>query len=326
MAKQIFAKWQPAYAAAGIPTIPVDLNKQPVVKGYQRATLWASEQYALKFPANDAFGFMCRRARITVLDVDAPDERLLADMLDKAGPTPIVVQSGSGNYQAWYRYNGEPRDIRRWHGKPVDILGDGLVIAPPSRLAKGSYRFIEGGLDDLDRLPKMKQLDAATKAKRIGEGERGIALWRHLMRQAPHCDDLDALLDVAFTFADDYLDLTDGHPFTPAQIRRAAESAWTYETTGNNAFGRGGEVTLVNNEMIDALAGQQPDALALYILLRRHHAGRADFILANALAKSLGWTLPRFKRAREALEEEGHIRCIHPGGRGPNDPPVYGWG
>ena len=32
------------------------------------------------------------------------------------------------------------------------------MIAPPSVTEKGTYRFIEGGLNDLDRLPIMRGL------------------------------------------------------------------------------------------------------------------------------------------------------------------------
>ena len=39
----------------------------------------------------------------------------------------------------------------------------------------------------------------------------------------------------------------------------------------------------------------------------------------------MGWSLPRWKRARDALVKLGFIRCIHPGGNGPHDPPIYTW-
>jgi hypothetical protein len=57
---------------------------------------------------------------------------VLADALGRHGPTPFVVRGGSGNFQAWYRYNGEPRRTRAWPGLPIDLLGDGYVVAPPS--------------------------------------------------------------------------------------------------------------------------------------------------------------------------------------------------
>jgi len=70
--------------------------------------------------------------------VDTPDERVLADALGRHGPTPLVIRSGSGNWQAWYRNGGEPRRVRPWADKPIDILGDGFTVAPPSRGVQGT--------------------------------------------------------------------------------------------------------------------------------------------------------------------------------------------
>ena len=72
----IFAEWQPCYAEAGIATFPVR-GKRPAIKGYLKAGLKASDQFRIKYPDDDTFGFACRRSRITVLDIDDPDERIL---------------------------------------------------------------------------------------------------------------------------------------------------------------------------------------------------------------------------------------------------------
>ena len=47
--------------------------------------------------------------------------------------------------------------------------------------------------------------------------------------------------------------------------------------------------------------------------------------LAKQMAESMGWSIPRWKAARSALVQAGVIKCLHPGGRGPNDPPIYVW-
>ena len=111
-----FRDWQPQYAAHGIATFPVDIGpdgKKPLVSNYARFGLRASSEIAQKFPDATGIGFMVgARSRLTVLDVDSPDDRVLADALDRHGPTPIVVRTGSGNCQAWYRHNGEGRLIR----------------------------------------------------------------------------------------------------------------------------------------------------------------------------------------------------------------------
>ena len=102
-----------------------------------------------------------KHSRLTVLDVDRPRRaRVLAAALDQHGRTPIVVRTGSGNRQAWYRHNGEERLIRPEPDKPIDILGGGFVVGPPSHGTKSNYQFIEGGLDDLDRLAILNGLPA----------------------------------------------------------------------------------------------------------------------------------------------------------------------
>jgi hypothetical protein len=132
-----FAEWQPRYADHGIATFPVVIDgsgKRPAVKGYLKVGSNLSRELALRFAANDAFGFVlgCRH-RITVLDIDTPDERVLSAALAKHGASPFVVRSGSGNGQAWYRHGGEGRHVRPWGREPpIDVLGGGYVVAPPS--------------------------------------------------------------------------------------------------------------------------------------------------------------------------------------------------
>lgn len=130
----VFAQWQPVYADHGIATFPVNDNKVPAVRNYGRIGINASSSLASRF-GSGALGFMCGcRSGITVLDVDTADERVLADAIDRHGKTPIVARSGSGHFQAWYRYGGERRLIRPRRDVPIDILGGGFVVAPPSRV------------------------------------------------------------------------------------------------------------------------------------------------------------------------------------------------
>jgi hypothetical protein len=96
----IFAEWQPRYAEVGIATFPVR-DKRPAVRGYLRLGSRTSEQLVLKFANDNAFGIACKPSGLTIVDVDTTDERVLADALADYGATPIIVRSGSGNYQAW---------------------------------------------------------------------------------------------------------------------------------------------------------------------------------------------------------------------------------
>jgi hypothetical protein len=56
---------------------------------------------------------------------------------------------------------GERRQIRPDPDVPIDILGGGYVVAPPSKVAKGDYEFLQGSLDDRDRLPALQNVEVA---------------------------------------------------------------------------------------------------------------------------------------------------------------------
>ncbi|WP_283176817.1 GDSL-type esterase/lipase family protein [Gemmobacter sp. 24YEA27] len=71
------------------------------------------------------------------------------------GDTSIIIRTASGKAKLWYRHNGEGRHIRPFNGLPIDVLGGGFTIAPPSwREDIGeAYSFIKGGLSDIANLP-----------------------------------------------------------------------------------------------------------------------------------------------------------------------------
>jgi Bifunctional DNA primase/polymerase, N-terminal len=145
-------------AERGVILIPCGDNKVPLVKHPQKFGSSASREIANKFSDASAFGYYYgKRNGITVLDVDTTHERVLADAMNRHGRTPIVVRTGSGKFHALYRHNNERRCVRAWDGLPIDLLGAGLAIAPPSLVAKGQYQIIHGHLDDLDRLPIMRE-------------------------------------------------------------------------------------------------------------------------------------------------------------------------
>jgi hypothetical protein len=323
----IFAAWQPRYAAHRIATFPVH-DKRPAVTGYLKLGLEGSRRLTEKFSDADAIGFaLGKQSGITVLDVDTNDERMLAVALDRHGQTRIVVRSGSGNYQAWYHWNGEKRLIRSEPDKPIDILGRGFVVAPPSHGTKSDYQFVQGGLDDLDRLPilggfgtALPRVSPATcPVEIVTEGQRNVSLWRHCMQSAHHCDDFDALLDVARTRNAEFTP-----PLLDDEVVKIATSASRYTERNENWFGFGRRVAFPH-ATVDRLAAQDPYALALLSVLKRLHGGRDHFILAKEAAHRLGWSFPAFKAARKRLEDEGEIRCISRGGRGAHDPPRYTW-
>lgn len=319
----IFAQWQPQYAALGIVTFPVK-DKKPAVRHYLKMGLGASEDLVNRFPDSDALGLACRRNGITVVDVDAPDEHLLAEALDQFGPTPFVVQSGSGHFQAWYRHGGEGRCVRPDPSRPIDILGHGFVVAPPSRSDRGSYAIISGCLDDLGRLPRLRSHSYVTSADRVGEivnpdlreeqlwsegkvqrGRRNDQLWRECMRQAPYCSTMAELMQRAAGMNASMF----YEPLPDEEVLRVVASAWLKTETGQNWFGRGGRVVLTDQH-VDRLVRDHPDALILLAFLKRHHWGRPEFLVANSMAEVLGLTRKRLAAARKHLEAIGELVMV----------------
>jgi Bifunctional DNA primase/polymerase, N-terminal/Primase C terminal 1 (PriCT-1) len=318
----LFAEWQPRYAAVDLPTFPVT-GKRPLVRGYLNVGLRASAELAKTFPNAPAIGVaLGKRTNLTVLDVDAPEEGLLAKVISQFGDTRFLVRTGSGHFQAWYCHNGEARRIRPFPDLPVDILGAGFVVAPPSVGLKGRYVIIRGSLEDLRRLPVMRPQVPSTFGIRrdvasVTQGRRNKSLFRYALSQARYVDDEGTLLDVARTENENAC-----IPHLPDdEVVRLVRSAWKIQQEDRNFVG--GRVVPTSFREIDRLAHRSPDALALLILLRRYHGCREEFALGKAMASKLGWSLPRFRAARFCLEENRYITCLHPGGKGKHDPPRY---
>jgi hypothetical protein len=310
----LFADWQPRYAAHRVATFPVR-DKRPCIRGWQKVGLPGSAQLAMKFADANAFGFQCgARSRITLIDIDSPNEGVVGEAIKLFGESPIIWRTGSGNYAMPFRHNGETRRIRPVPGLPIDVLGGGYAVAPPSMGAKGHYEFLRGTLAELDRLPAA-HIDkvAPTEAPKpdhdtIPVGKRNDALFRFALEQAPHVDNFDALLDVVRTSNMDC-----DPPLSDAEAVKAARSAWRYEQEGRNLVGRGRAIVTAHS-MIDGLMHESPDAFVLLMLLERHHWGR-EFVLANAMALTMpggGWPLRRFQVARAKLIERKHVELVRP--------------
>jgi hypothetical protein len=331
-----FATWQPRYEEAGIATFPVDaVRKSPSVGNYHRGGLPASRQWAKRFADSNALGFNCgKRNGLTVLDIDAPDEKLLADSLDRFGPSPIIIKTASGKFHVWYRHNGEGRKIRPEKHIPIDILGGGYAVAPPSAAGGGQYEFIEGSLNDLGRLrPMLVQLadndavtpDMASCDALAGVGERNATLWRSAMLSARSAGSYEILLRQV---GQDNARMNNP-PLPSDEVIRIAASAWAKQQDGSNWIGSGRRVVKHFDE-IDAFIPKDgkpdkaaPDAAFLLDFLRRLHFGRETFVVANAMHERLGWSRKRFAAARRYLEVLDKLRVVQPAS--PISPTVYGF-
>jgi hypothetical protein len=311
-----FAEFQPRYAEHGIAAIPLraikDVRvKAPCVSGAQRTTLTDSAAYARKFPRAEIGFWSGKRNRITILDIDSKNENDLADAMMRFGQSPFIVRTAAkGGFHAYYRHNNETHGIKPEDGKPWDILANNLVVAPPTACfaTGGSYEIIRGSLDDLDDLPVM------CDAPKVPDGRRNRDLWQHCMRQAPHCDAFDDLLDVARTFNQNC-----DPPLQDNEIVKCAKSAWDCTANGLNRFGKHGAwlpVDDVNKLIKQGKRGQ--DELLLTTFFRANEGPTATFLIANGLAKNFGWTIKRLAAARKRALVNGTIRRVAAPPKGPH--------
>jgi len=319
-----FLESQPLYARHNIPIFPVHITadgiKRPAIRHYQRVGLPGSAKLTRQFGDAQAFGFICgERSRITVLDIDTPDERVLADAQSRHGKSPLVVRTARKRFQVYHRHNGESRQIRPYPDRPIDILGGGFVVAPDSRGPQGQYEIIEGSLDDLDRLPRLANLNEQrgnnAAQMTVGSGRNNF-LFRQLSREAHACDNFDALL-IAHKQSNDDFD----SPLPDDEVVRCTKSSWKMTIEGRNRFGQHG-VSLSTSD-VDRLV-VDPHLFALLSWLKAHHGPTNTFWVANGLQEKLGWPRRQLKLARQRAIDRGWLVQLSPARRG--SAALYGWG
>jgi hypothetical protein len=335
----IFSNNQPVYASHGVATFPVTQDKIPAIRGYQHVGLPGSAKLAQKFQNANALGFIAgRRSRITVLDIDTPDENVLADALVRHGESNLVIQTGSGKWHAYYRWGGELRLIRPDSEIPIDIIGGGVAIAPPSMVMKGSYKIIQGHIDNLDRLllakglkdvqqHRQKSIYSDTDTGLIHKGRRSEAVWRHCMKNAKYCDNLEAVHDVALTFdANSCMPPIAEDAGGERRLFGIAKSAWDTTERGMNRFGLHG-VFFPDDELSEMIA-HDSDALILLGFLRSHNGPCATFMCTNTVAEKIGcggrtWSHERVAAARSRLVDLGYLTQVKNVGK--SSPALFKW-
>jgi len=335
----VFSEHQPAYAERGIATFPLCNNKVPAVSNYQKMGLPASSKLADRFRNTNGFGFMTNaRTRVSILDVDTTDDRVLADAMSRHGSTPLIARTASGKFHAFYRHNGEFRKIRPFGELAMDLLGiGGLAVAVPSKFEKGEYSFVQGSLDDIGQLPVMHGLDpgiyrprvrdpvsanpAAFKAtiegRPVSEGVRNCTLWRYCMRQLSITNaDIDAIVAAARARNASFTP-----PLPDDEVRWIATSAWGITAQGRNRFGQYGSYlpSPVVKDMV-----RDPYLLALISWLQAENAPRSTFWVADGLAGNLGWPRRQLANARKQAIASGWIVPLT--ASAPGRPVSYRWG
>jgi hypothetical protein len=323
---RVFSEHQPEYAARGLATFPIDpIEKRPCVRHYDRIGLRGSQQ--LRLNLHDAAGIACtagKRNRLTVLDIDAAGkdgERLFIDAIARYGTPRIAVRTANGKFHGYYRHNGEPRLIRPDNRTPVDILGAGVVVLPPSVGATGRYQFIEGCLDDFDQLEYMRAPveplanlphghGRLPNLRAVQIGERDKTLYRMIALICRTALTFDAALTEA-----QLLNEMLPSPLTDSEINAKARYWWRKTQSGENRIGNRGP-DLLDHEA--NLMLRQPDAFLLLRMIRLHHVNTNTFVLANAWSDCMPggrWTRKRFAAARARLIAEGWLTVEKPAGR-----------
>ena len=326
----IFAAAQPQYAALRIATFPFDATEEvkhgPMVLHYNRMGLRASRQIALRFPDAPGLAAMAgARNRFTVVDIDergAVGERLLADVQRRFGNAKVVTRTGSGGFHCYYRHNGEGRKIRPDPRKPVDLIGGGPIVLPPTRGYRGNYEIIHGRVEDLAALERMRlkpgpgahsiTLDPTS----IRVGERDQKFWPYIKRYAHQAKSFLELQDHAREI-NNMMPM----PLSDAEVIAKCRYWWDKTERGENKWGVG-QFTTVDHALIDHLMMRDPDAFTLLMFLRRHHWGR-DFYLANETCDLMpggGWPRKRFAGARSRLIERGYLFVVKPATIRPQSP------
>ena len=326
----VFAKWQPKYAARGIATFPIGEAKKPAIKGWPKVGLKYSTALATKFTDADAFGYVTGRpSNVTVLDIDTTQEKIAEDAIRKHGQPTIITRTASGKLHCLYRYNGERRRIRPWGREiPIDVLGDnGYVLAPPSKLEKGSYEIIHGHFDDLDNLKPMagfEDIQATKPASRLqGMREhdgRNNALFAAIGPTAREINLAGGTYEQLLRIARQ-LNAQCAEPMEDKEVSQIVDSVWGMTLDGRNFIGRPGAFVDITD--MDRMIVDDQDALILLMFLRGHQSPRATFMCSNGLAKRLGWGEDRVGRARRRLIERGYIKPVRQAGRG--SPALFRW-
>jgi Bifunctional DNA primase/polymerase, N-terminal/Primase C terminal 1 (PriCT-1) len=321
----IFGGMQPVYAEHGLATFPVTEDKQPAIKGYLKLGLRGSGELATKTHLADAsaLGIVCGK-KITLVDIDTSDERVLIKSLEEYGETPIISRTPSGGYHQWYRANGEPRKIRPQ--RDIDILGrGGFAIVPPSRVAKGKYEFIEGGLDDLGQLPTMRwqpksNLDSPLRGMREHDG-RNDALFKAIGPVARNVHyrggNREELFECAMR-----LNSECEHPMEVSEVEQIVESSWGITVEGRNYVSRPGAF-IDASDFMTFMTPENQDAFILYQFLRIHQGLDAAFMCTNGLTDKFKWSVKRLAAARSQLIELGYMKQVRQAGRG--HPALFRW-
>lgn len=321
-------------AAYDVPTIPTrqDAPAMPMVKRPGRFGVSASLKLAENFKFQEANAAIWAGATsgLTIVDIDSVDPRHTAEALKAFGDTPLKVSTPSGGMHLYYRYGGEGRSIRPFgQTLPLDVLGNGLAVVPPSRRpatskkTAGAYELLEGDFSDLYRLPEIPHGTVPSRTKtaphisrgpvadfgalREGDG-RDVKLFGRARALAVNCETEAELIEAVR-----HENAAMGEPLPDAVALAKAAGAWKYKTEGRLMVG-GSRAAVMGLDAITRLTGHSV-AVHLLAYLRSHHALSHRFaIVPESVAPILGQSHNTLRKARETLVKSGFLILERRGG------------
>ena len=338
-----FATAAPTLVRLGLVPIPCGGTdgKRPLLRSWQTLTPTqvARDLADLIERFGDAnVGLACGASGLAVVDIDNPD--LIETMVARYGETPIIIQTPSGGFHLYYRMANATvrgRNLRADEGLAVDIkAAGGLVIAPPSINPNTGrpYQFLSGDWHAIKVAPifPSNQLAEATTSSgkdapaavthgnRIPQGQRNDWLFHSLLREAPACDDMGALLDVARTRNEFAFEA----PLPDPEVIDVVKRVWGYEIEGRNWVGQAPRTILTRNDLtIFARDKNGGNALMLWTHLIGEHAKRKSAFALDTAAMARadvlpGWTRWRYRRAIKTLRDLELLELVEIGQRRTN--------
>lgn len=299
----IFRNFAANYAENGLVVFPVGgaSGKQPLVKNWRKFKLNTYENLSEKF---DSANIGILNDNLTIVDIDDP--RLISEVIERFGDTPIKVETPSGGAHFWYKSSGETRKISLDNQK-IDILGNGgFAVAPPSiNPSRGRYRFIEGAVNDLCDLPPLKAGSLPDKRSLDRAEFRNNTLFSACLSFARDASTEEELLLRA-------LEVNKGFdvPLAVDEVQAVSASAWKYEVRGKNMFGR--NVMVIEQSMFEQLKFDKNALILLAFLENKHKGIRNTFCIdQEEVAPLIGVkSRPTVKKAIERLVLEKKIKPV----------------
>jgi hypothetical protein len=250
---------------------------------------------------------------LAVIDCDADDAELVAQMEARFGQSPVHVKTPRGRH-LYYRAGDAVPNLRS-EGLPVDIKTGprSYVVGPLSVRPDGGFYDPIKGLLGNDALLGLR-CTKTPKPVPILTGRRHVELVREALSMLELVDSADELQANLAGIRDDWcID-----PATMPDSELRAIAGWAWKARLENRIYRGRDSAFsVHRLALDALRrwDNETDAIALYLLVidMHGHAHGKRFALDFAAMRASGLTrlsIPRLRAARRTLQAVGLLQLV----------------